>query len=127
MVGKLPGLERRGVSGEVLPAKGPARAPWPMLSLQVRSRLVCYDHCGNCSDWCHSNMSTSGDMRYNLYFRFHWGTLSHPQFHHTHRADSTISPPHVIFQYLHCLSNPHSVVHLSTVCMMVAPYCRRLA
>lgn len=50
VVGQLPGLERRGVSGEVLPAKGPARAPWPMLSLQVRARLVCYQYCAECSD-----------------------------------------------------------------------------
>ncbi len=40
VVGRLPGLERRGVSGEVLPAKGPARAPWPMLSLQVQALLA---------------------------------------------------------------------------------------
>ena len=36
VLGRLPNLERRGLRGEVLPAKGPARAPWPTLSLQVR-------------------------------------------------------------------------------------------
>ena len=36
VLGRLPYQERRGLRGEVLPAKGPARAPWPSLSLQVR-------------------------------------------------------------------------------------------
>ena len=35
VLGRLPDLGRRDLRGEVLPAKGPARAPWPTLSLQV--------------------------------------------------------------------------------------------
>ena len=40
LVGSLPGLQPRGQRGEVLPAKGPARAPWPKLCLQVGSSLM---------------------------------------------------------------------------------------
>ena len=40
LVGSLPGLRPRGQRGEVLPAKGPARAPWPKLRLQVSSSLM---------------------------------------------------------------------------------------
>ena len=40
LVGSLPGLQPRGQRGEVLPAKGPARAPWPKLRLQVSSNLI---------------------------------------------------------------------------------------
>ena len=40
LVGSLPGLQPRGQRGEVLPAKGPARAPWPKLRLQVSSSLI---------------------------------------------------------------------------------------
>ncbi len=38
-VGTLPGPQRRDLRGEVLPAKGPARAPWPKLRLQVCSSM----------------------------------------------------------------------------------------
>lgn len=44
-VGSLPGPQRRDLRGEVLPAKGPARAPWPKLRLQVCSstlQSLCY-------------------------------------------------------------------------------------
>ncbi len=49
-VGGLPGFQRRDIRGEVLPAKGPARAPWPKLRLQVghlptpdlTEEVVCY-------------------------------------------------------------------------------------
>ena len=41
-MGSLPGLQPRGQRGEVLPAKGPARAPWPKLRLQVSSSLMSY-------------------------------------------------------------------------------------
>ncbi|CAL8464995.1 g4530 [Coccomyxa elongata] len=34
-VSGLPGFQRRDIRGEVLPAKGPARAPWPKLHLQA--------------------------------------------------------------------------------------------
>ncbi len=40
LVGSLPGLQPRGQRGEVLPAKGPARAPWPKLRLQVSSSVM---------------------------------------------------------------------------------------
>lgn len=40
-VGGLPGPQRRDIRGEVLPAKGPARAPWPKLRLQVAVHPVC--------------------------------------------------------------------------------------
>lgn len=54
IVGKLPGLECRGVCGEVLPAKGPARAPWPTLSLQVSILSFCLPskHQGDPSEHC---------------------------------------------------------------------------
>lgn len=35
VVSSLPSPQRRDLRGEVLPAKGPARAPWPKLRLQV--------------------------------------------------------------------------------------------
>lgn len=41
-VGGLPGMQRRDIRGEVLPAKGPARAPWPKLHLQVGPSLSRY-------------------------------------------------------------------------------------
>ena len=40
-VGGLPGPQRRDIRGEVLPAKGPARAPWPKLRLQVALHPTC--------------------------------------------------------------------------------------
>ena len=40
LMGSLPGLRPRGQRGEVLPAKGPARAPWPQLRLQVSSSVT---------------------------------------------------------------------------------------
>jgi hypothetical protein len=38
VVGGILGSQRRDSAGEVLPAKGPARAPWPTLRLKVGSK-----------------------------------------------------------------------------------------
>ena len=40
VVSGILGVQRRDIKGEVLPAKGPARAPWPTLRLQVRRHLL---------------------------------------------------------------------------------------
>lgn len=40
VVSGIPGVQRRDFKGEVLPAKGPARAPWPTLRLQVSKVLL---------------------------------------------------------------------------------------
>ena len=62
MLGKLPYAEHRGLRGEVLPAKGPARAPWPTLPLQV-SHTSHASNCAICLVWLSGPQHVQADCR----------------------------------------------------------------